>query len=302
MGLLSILGGVAGSFFGQPAIGAAIGGAIEGSQASSSASQAQVGAAQGGIDEQRRQFDAIQQLLAPYVQAGGQALGGYSPYQQAGAGALPTLQQFAQSGAPALEQQQALIGLRGPEAQRQAIAGIEGGQQFQAMSRQGENALLQNASATGGLRGGNLQGALAQFRPQLLNELINQQYGRLGGLAAQGGTVAQNLASSGLSATGELARIGQASAAGVGTAGQQTGANIANLLGQQGAARAGGIMGQQQAFGGVPAAFGFGQTSGTNPFAGGLSGLQAGFSGTSLGGSGFGSGLAYGNADLGTFF
>jgi hypothetical protein len=272
MGLLSILGGVAGSFFGAPAIGAAIGGAIEGSQASSSASQAQVGAAQGGIDEQRRQFDAIQQLLAPYVQAGGQALGGYSPYQQAGAGALPTLQQFAQSGTPALEQQQALIGLRGPEAQRQAIAGIEGGQQFQAMSRQGENALLQNASATGGLRGGNLQGALAQFRPQLLNELINQQYGRLGGLAAQGGTVAQNLASSGLSATGELARIGQASAAGVGTAGQQTGANIANLLGQQGAARAGGIMGQQQAFGGVPAAFGFGQTSGqglgTNPFSG----------------------------------
>jgi len=285
MGLLSILGGVAGSFFGSPAIGAAIGGAIEGSQASSSASQAQVGAAQGGIDEQRRQFDAIQQLLAPYVQAGGQALGGYSPYQQAGAGALPTLQQFAQSGTPALEQQQALIGLRGPEAQRQAIAGIEGGQQFQAMSRQGENAFLQNASATGGLRGGNLQGALAQFRPQLLNELINQQYGRLGGLAAQGGTVAQNLASSGLSATGELARIGQASAAGVGTAGQQTGANIANLLGQQGSAQAGGIMGQQQAFGGVPAAFGFGQTSGqglgTNPFSG-MSG-QFGNLGAALG-------------------
>lgn len=289
MGLLSILGGVAGSFFGQPAIGAAIGGAIEGSQASSSASQAQQGAAQGGIDEQRRQFDAIQQLLAPYVQAGGGALGAYAPYQQAGAGALPTLQQYAQAGAPALEQQQALIGLRGPEAQRQAIAGIEGGQQFQAMSRQGENALLQNASATGGLRGGNLQGALAQFRPQLLSSLIDQQYGRLGGLAATGGTVAQNLASSGLSATGELARIGQASAAGVGTAGQQTGANIANLLGQQGQATAGGIMGQQQAFGGVPAAFGFGQTSGigTNPFsgmAGPLGNLGAAFGyGTNIG-------------------
>jgi hypothetical protein len=292
MGLLSILGGVAGSFFGAPAIGAAIGGAIEGSQASSSASQAQVGAAQGGIDEQRRQFDAIQQLLAPYVQAGGQALGSYSPYQQAGAGALPTLQQYAQAGAPALEQQQALIGLRGPEAQRQAIAGIEGGQQFQALSRQGENALLQNASATGGLRGGNIQGALGQFRPQLLNELINQQYGRLGGLAATGGNVAQGLASSGLSATGELARIGQASAAGQATAGQQTGANIANLLGQQGAATAGGIMGQQQAFGGVPAAFGFGQTSGqgfgTNPFSG-MSG-QFGNFGAALGyGTNFGS-------------
>lgn len=229
-------------------VGGGLLGSMMTSSATSSAASTQAGAAQAGIDEQRRQFDAARQLLAPYVQAGTQGLGGYAPYQQAGAGALPTLQQYAQAGAPALEQQQALIGLRGPEAQRQAIAGIEGGEQFQAMSRQGEEALLQRASATGGLRGGNVQGALAQFRPQLLNELINQQYGRLGGLAATGGTVAQNLASSGLSATGELARIGQASAAGVGTAGTQTGANIADLLGQQGAATAGGIMGQSQAF------------------------------------------------------
>jgi hypothetical protein len=218
------------------------------SSATSSAASTQAGAAQAGIDEQRRQNEAVQQLLSPYVQAGGGALGAYAPYQQAGAGALPTLQQYAQAGAPALEQQQALIGLRGPEAQRQAIAGISGGEQFKALSEQARNSLLQGASATGGLRGGNIQGALAQFEPRLLNELINQQYGRLGGLAATGGTVAQNLASSGLSATGELARIGQASAAGVGTAGTQTGANISNLLGQQGAAQAGGIMGQSQAF------------------------------------------------------
>jgi hypothetical protein len=218
------------------------------SSATKSASETQAGAAQAGIDEQRRQNEAIQKLLSPYVQAGGGALGAYAPYQQAGAGALPTLQQYAQAGAPALEQQQALIGLRGPEAQRQAIAGIEGGGEFKALSEQARNSLLQGASATGGLRGGNIQGALAQFQPQLLNQLINQQYGRLGGLAATGGNVAQSLVSGGLSATGELARIGQASAAGVGTAGTQTGANIANLLGNQGAATAGGIMGQSQAF------------------------------------------------------
>ena len=229
-------------------VGGGLLGSMMTSSATRSASETQAGAAQAGIDEQRRQNEAVQQLLAPYVQAGGGALGAYSPYQQAGAGALPTLQQYAQAGAPALEQQQALIGLRGPEAQRQAIAGISGGEQFKALTEQGEGALLSGASATGGLRGGNIQGALAEFRPRLLNELINQQYGRLGGLAATGGTVAQNLASSGLSATGELARIGQASAAGVGTAGTQTGANIANLLGNQGAATAGGIMGQSQAF------------------------------------------------------
>ena len=236
----------------DPITALTVGGGLIGSQMTSSAtrsaSETQAGAAQAGIDEQRRQNEAVQQLLAPYVQAGGGALGAYAPYQAAGAGALPTLQQYAAGGAPAFEQQQALAGLRGPEAERAAIERISGGEQFKALEQQGRQSLLSSASATGGLRGGNLQGALAQFSPRLLSGLIEQQYGRLGGLAATGGTVAQNLASSGLSATGELARIGQASAAGVGTAGSQTGANIANLLGQQGAATAGGIMGQSQAF------------------------------------------------------
>lgn len=237
--------------------GIAVGGAtlvsgLAQSNAASSAAATQAGSAQSGIDEQRRQFDAVQKLLEPYVQAGGQGLAGYAPYQAAGAGALPTLQQYAQAGAPALEQQQALIGLRGPEAQRAAIASIEGGGEFKALSERARNSLLQGASATGGLRGGNIQGALAQFEPRLLSELINQQYGRLGGLAATGGNVAGSLVSGGLSATGELARIGQASAAGVGTAGSQTGANIANLLGQQGAAMAGADIAQGRAFGSIP--------------------------------------------------
>ena len=226
-------------------------GGIMQSNAASKAAGAQTQAAEAGIDEQRRQFDAVRQLLSPYVQAGGGALGAYAPYQEAGAGALPTLQQYAQAGAPALEQQQAIAGLLGPEAQQAAIAAIEGGAGFQAQVQQGEEALLQRASATGGLRGGNIQAALAQFRPQMLQQEIATQYGRLGGLSTIGGNVAQNLASSGLSATGELARIGQASAAGVGTAGQQTGTNIANLMGQQGAARAGSELAQGQAFANV---------------------------------------------------
>lgn len=94
-----------------------------------------------------------------------------------------------------------------------------------AMTQQGENAILQQGSATGGLRGGNTQGALAQFRPQMLSNLINQQYGRLGGIT----------------------QMGQASAAGVGAAGMQSGAQIADLLGQQGAAVAGGQLALGQA-------------------------------------------------------
>ena len=189
--------------------GIAVGGAtlISGmaqADAASSAAAAQAGSAQAGIEEQRRQFDAVQKLLAPYVSA----------------------------GAPALEAQQAFLGLKGPEAERAAIERIKGGETFQALAGQGEEALLQRASATGGLRGGNIQGALAQFRPALLSSLIDQQYGRLGGMTA----------------------LGQQSAAGVGAAGQQTGVNVANLLGQQGAAQAGAEIAQGKAFAAIPSA------------------------------------------------
>lgn len=177
--------------------GALIGGLLQGEasrRAASQASGAQTAAAQAGIDEQRRQFDALRQLLQPYTEA----------------------------GLPALQAQQALLGLSGAEAQQAAINAIQNQPGFQAMIQQGENAMLQNAAATGGLRGGNLQGALAQFRPQMLAQAIQDQYSRLGGMTS----------------------LGQQSAAGVGTAGMQTGRGIADLLGQMGAARAGGILGQ----------------------------------------------------------
>lgn len=167
------------------------------SDAASQAAQAQGQASDKSIAESQRQFDAIQKLLAPYTAAGPQALAG----------------------------QQALLGLSGADAQKEAIAGIAGGPQMEAMTQQGENALLQNASATGGLRGGNLQGALAKFRPQLLSQLIQQQYGNLGGLTS----------------------IGQNAAAGVGNAGMQSSAQIQNALQQQGAAQAGSALAQGQA-------------------------------------------------------
>jgi len=185
----------------------------------------QAGAAREGVAEQRRQFDALLALLKPYTEA----------------------------GLPALEQQQAFLGLRGPEAERAAIERISGGERFQELTRQGEEALLQRASATGGLRGGNIQGALAQFRPQVLNSLIEEQYGRLGGMTT----------------------LGQRSAAGVGAAGMETGTNVANLLGQAGAAEAGGVLGEAKAYGqlfNLPA-----QMLGFQYGAGGKSGVGFGF-------------------------
>ncbi|MBM9549997.1 hypothetical protein [Acinetobacter nosocomialis] len=165
--------------------------------AANQAADAQIQSNQAAIDEQKRQFDAIQELMKPYVNAGTGALAG----------------------------QQDLLGLNGASKQQAAIDAINNSQAMQTYMQQGENAILQNASATGGLRGGNTQSALSQFRPQLLNQLINQQYQNLGGLTS----------------------IGQNAAAGVGNAGMQSANNIGNLLQQSGAAQAGNALAQGQA-------------------------------------------------------
>lgn len=217
---------------------AGVGSAISGSKASSaakSAAQTQAASQSEAIGEQRRQFDAIRELLAPYVQAGRPDL--TQPYIGAGPGALQAMQ--------------GLAGLRGAGEQQAAINQIKQGAQYQELARQGEEAILQNAAATGGLRGGNVQAALAQFRPALLNQLIESQYGKLAGLTSLGSTSAEN-----------LLRLGQASAAGTAAAGQQSAQNIGNLMVGQGQALAAGQIGAANAFaqgvGGITGALGSG--------------------------------------------
>lgn len=168
-------------------------------RAASKAAEAQIGASDAAIAEQQRQFESVQELLRPYVE----------------------------SGTEGIEAQKALIGLRGRDPQQEAISALEASPAFTSLVQQGENALLQNAAATGGLRGGNLQGALAQYRPQILSQLIESQFSKLG----------------------QLGGLGQASAAGQAAAGQQTSGNIANLLAQQGQAQAGAELARGQAIG-----------------------------------------------------
>ena len=177
-----------------------VGGAMQASAAKKAGRQ-QAQAAESGVAETRAAREELRRLLEPYTAA----------------------------GAPALQQQMAALGLAGPEAQAQYVSAQEESPIFQALARQGEEAILQRASATGGLRGGNVQGALAQFRPQLLNQFLEQQYSRLGGLTT----------------------LGQQSAAGVGTAGMESARSVADLLAQGGAARAGATLGSAQAWGNV---------------------------------------------------
>lgn len=246
MGLLGTILGAAGTVFtGNPAflsIGAGIDSASAQKKAGNAAADAQVSAAQAGIDEQRRQFDAIQKLLAPY----------------------------AQGGTNAFTAQGNLMGLNGADSEQQAIQQLQAGPQYQSMLKAGTNSILQNASATGGLRGGNVQGALASFAPGLLAQVIQQRFSNLGGLSA----------------------LGEDAAAMTGRAGMQTGANVAGLLQQQGAAQAGGYLNagrsDQNFLNSITR--GYGQFTGSGGFGGG--GGIGGFSFSDLlNGTGLGGGL-----------
>lgn len=138
--------------------GASILGGITGGKGASKAAKAQAQAQQAALQEQQRQFNITQQNFAPYQQAGTQALSGV----------------------------QTLTGLNGNDAQAQAIEALKASPGFQSLYNQGSDAILQNASATGGLRGGNTQNSLANFGANTLATTIQQQLANLGGLVQTG--------------------------------------------------------------------------------------------------------------------
>lgn len=181
---------VAGPLIGAVAgIGGSVLSASSAKSAANKAAAAQTAADQAAIEEQRRQYDQSRSDLMPWQTAGTTALG----------------------------QQGDLLGLNGADAQSAAVAAQRNSPMYQSLFRNGQEAVLQNASATGGLRGGNTQGALANFGEDILAKVIDAQLTRLSGVSDQG----QNAAAK----TGVLG-AGSADA-------------ITKLLGDQGAAQAG---------------------------------------------------------------
>ena len=138
-------------------------------------------------------------------------------------------QPFVNAGSQAIAQQMGLVGLNGAPAQQEALNALLSGPEYTTALSQGEEAILQNAAATGGLRGGNINNSLSRFRADLLANTFANQYGRLG----------------------QLSSLGQNAAAGVGNQGLASSGAISELLQQQGAAQAGGIIarGNQSAMG-----------------------------------------------------
>lgn len=105
-----------------------------------------------------------------------------------------------------------LLGLNGNDASGKAIEALKSSPIYQSLFANGQEAVLQNASATGGIRGGNTQGALADFGRDTLAQTIQQQIANLFGASGQG-----------LGATGAVAQLGEHKADA-----------LATLFGQQG--------------------------------------------------------------------
>lgn len=145
-GLLQGLGGILGSVVGG----------IGNNKAIKKASAQQQQYIQQAIDEQRRQYDTSRADFAPYMDFGKSSLGPLGD----------------------------LLGLNGNDKSAAAIDTLKQSPIYQSLFSNGMEALNQNAAATGGLRGGNMQGATLDFGRDTLAQVIQQQISNLFG--AQG--------------------------------------------------------------------------------------------------------------------
>jgi hypothetical protein len=183
--------------FGEDALGlfsfaAGLLGAGAQKKASRKAEAAQLQYLQKAIDEESRQYDTSR--------------ADFAPYRDIGAGALGPLGD--------------IIGTNGDAAQGGAIDKLKASPLYQSLFNTGLETNLQNAAATGGLRGGDEKRSLADFGFDTLMKVILQQISNLGGLAGIG-----------QSATGSTATLGAEKAS-----------QLADLFGNQGQVRAGGLL------------------------------------------------------------
>lgn len=215
-------------------------------KAASKAADAQVKAAQLAIDEQRRQFDTTQQNFAPYLSSGTAALSGINALLgistpvtrtvdwEAYARANPDVMDYYSShngrdlftkgdsmsladygkahydayGAPQDRDLTPFTTTTGGEVDQQgAIDALKASPLYQSLYRNGEEAILSNAAATGGLRGGNTQSSLYNLGVDTLSSVIQNQLANLGGIANMG-----------MGSAGQLGQFGASAASNIGNA------------------------------------------------------------------------------------
>jgi len=116
-----------------------------------------------------------------------------------------------------------IVGINGDPAQQTALDRLKASPMYQSLFRTGEEAVLQNAAATGGIRGGNTQRGLADFGADTFARLIQQQLENLGGLGGIGmnatGATAQAATNNTAALTDLFTNIGNTKAGGALTRG-----------------------------------------------------------------------------------
>ncbi len=208
MGLFSGIGNIFKAAL--PIIGTAVGGPLGGA----------IGGGLEGLLSGSSNTNAIGNANTAEQQAIQQAISGFNTNQAATAA---NLNPWITGGQGAFGNELDLLGVNGNGAQGSAITALQNSPLYQSLYNNGLRTVLNNASATGGLRGGNTTNSLAQFGGDTLAQVIQQQLGNLQGVSGQG--------------LGAATSLGQF--------GQQNAQSIAQLLLGSGQANAGAILGQQ---------------------------------------------------------
>lgn len=225
----------------------AVGGAAISAMGANAAANTQAGAINNQIGEQNYEFNTVQGLLQPFQQAGTNALPGYQNAQANYAGQLAKYSDI-------VDQLNNLTGANGGTAQQSAVNGLTQLPLYTNSMNLGQQAILANASATGGLRGGNTIATLGYLPGQILSNVMQQQIGNLGTSLNGTSGLLQGTGNQ-ISQFGNLINLGENAAARTGQAAMSTGNNITSLMGQGGAIGAGSIL------------------AGTNAITGGINGL-----------------------------
>ncbi|WP_260598854.1 hypothetical protein [Sphingomonas endolithica] len=157
-------------------------------KASQKATDAMVAAMNRGIDTQNAFQQQIRTDYMPFTEAGVKAIGGFGD----------------------------LLGTNGAGAQGTAVDNLKLSPFYQQSLDDANENLLQTASASGGVRGGNTAGAIGQLSPAILAQYYQQALSGFGtmaqlGLGAQG-TVTQTGANTTDNVTNLMGQIGQAKA------------------------------------------------------------------------------------------
>lgn len=156
-----------------------------GDKGAKKAAEVQAQASREAVAEQRRQFAITQENLRPLID----------------------------QLDPAVQQESALLGLAGTSAQQQALSdfALSPGQQF--LRDQGEQALLRNQAAIGGLGGGNVRQSLVQQGQGFASQALAEQLNRLANIRTGGQSAVIGQGQLGAQAAGQIGSTIQQGAA-----------------------------------------------------------------------------------------